>query len=815
MSPDARRRPEPPVPSPEPVEGRWRRGQAQPPDSVEGRPFPLRPAPSPAPRLDLRLLPAAGAAWLVGWFAIGLPTASWGIAAGCAGVVAAALASHRAGRLRRAAGAIAVAALAAGLVASTAAIGAEHRIPPALAAALEGGRVELVATVTSLPRGDARTDRLRATVTAIDGAPVEAPVLLFLPAGDGEPPEIGTAVEVRATMQAVGPGDRVVALAFARDPPAIAGPPHPLLAGGNALRQSFVDAATALPAPGGALVPGLAVGDERLVDAELDEAMKAASLTHLTAVSGSNIALIVALVIGAGRLAGWPRAVRLAAAGLALAGFVLLVTPQGSVIRAAAMAVLVLALDASSRPIAGVPTLALAVIVLLAADPWLARDYGFALSTAATAGLLLGTRPVAARLERWLPRPVALLVAVPFVAQLACQPILLLLEPSLPLYGVVANLLAAPAAPLATVVGLAAGVVGAVSEPLGAALAWVAWLPAQWIGLIARTVVELPFALVPWPGGGPGALAFIALCTAGAIVAVRGGGRRFRMLRGAVAWLLAAALVVATGAVAWRAAERVRGLPPDWRIVACDVGQGDALLLRGGGANVLVDTGDDAALLHECLREFGVARIDLLVLSHFDADHSGAVAELRVPVGAAWLPDTREARDDPAGLRLAAAGVPIRFGAAGDALAIGDMTLHALSPRRGADGAPASGDGNDASLVVLAAPERECRSSCLRVLLLGDAGESAQRRILRSGAEVRAHVVKVSHHGSADQSAELYAAVGAAIGLYSVGDNSYGHPSEASMAQLAAAGTPWLRTDEQGHLAVFVVDGEVAAWTAR
>ena len=780
----------------------------------------VRPGPIARERiLEARLLPAAAAAWLVGWFAVGMPGAAWTLATGCGLLALAGLgvAVARTGgsAVRAIAAPLAVAALAAALVASMAAVRAEHRLAEALAEALDGGRVELEATITSLPRGDARSDRLRATVTAIDGAPVEAPVLLFLPAAETAPPEIGTAIAVRATLQAVDPGDRIVALAFARESPEPLAPPHPLLAAGNGLRQAFVDRAAELPQPGAALVPGLAVGDERLVEDELDAAMKAASLTHLTAVSGSNIAIIVALVVGAGRLAGWPRAVRLAAAGLALAGFVLLVTPQGSVIRAAAMAVLVLVLDASSRPIAGAPTLALAVIVLLAADPWLARDYGFALSAAATAGLLLGTGPVAARLERWLPRPVALLIAVPLVAQLACQPILLLLEPWLPLYGVVANLLAAPFAPIATVVGLAAGLVGAVAAPLGDGLAWAAWLPAQWIGLIAETAAALPLALVPWPGGGLGALAFSALIAALAVVAARGGGRGVRRLRGALAGLLAAGLVAAAAGTAWQAAQRVRGLPPDWRVIACDVGQGDALLLRGGGATVLVDTGDDPGLVHECLREFGVDRIDLLVLSHFDADHSGAVAGLRISVGAAWLPDTREARGDPAALRLAAAGVELRFAGAGDALAIGDMTLHALGPRRPADGGPASGDGNDASLVVLAVPGRDCRASCLRVLLLGDVGERAQQRLLRGGTDVRADVVKVSHHGSADQSAELYAAVGARVGLFSVGENSYGHPAPSSLAQLAAAGTAALRTDEQGHLAVFVVEGEVSAWTAR
>lgn len=779
---------------------------------------------SELPRLDLRLLPAAAVAWLLAWAATGFPHLAWWIAGGCGLTVVVALALSRQSRAPRfvrwstgAIGAIAVAAAAGLLVTGIAGARAESRVPEAIAlAASDGVRVELHVVVTSLPKGDAQSIRVRVTTLAADGQAAEAPVLLFLPATeqDASALEIGTELLVEVKLQAVPPGDRVVALAFARDPAVVTAAPNPLLAAGNELRSSFVDLARELPAPGGSLVPGLAVGDERLVDAELDAAMKVSSLTHLTAVSGSNIALIVTVVVGLGRLAGWKRAVRLAAAGAVVAGFVLLVTPQGSVIRATAMALLVLVLDATSRPVQGAPVLSLAVIVLLAADPWLSRDYGFALSAAATAGLLLGTRPLANWLERWLPPPIALLIAVPLAAQLACQPILLLLEPALPLYGVAANLLAAPAAPIATVIGLAACLMAVIAPPLGQVLVWIAWLPAQWIGLIAETATSLPFASIPWLDGALGAAAFILVLVAILLVAGGLGGEQWRRARSVVAVMLSLTLAVIVAVAAGIAATRSRDLPSDWRLVACNVGQGDALLLRAAGATILIDTGEDAALLHDCLSEFGAERIDLLVLSHFDKDHSGALAELRIPVIAAWLPDTKEAREEPDTLRLELSGATLHFGAAGDALAIGDLTLHALSPRPGALGAPSRDEGNDGSLVVHAVPNPECVASCFSTLLLGDVGEEAQRRILRSNVSLGATVVKVSHHGSADQSAEFYAAVGAELGIVSVGENDYGHPRAEALQYLADAGTAWLRTDEHGHLVLFIRDGVLTTWTS-
>lgn len=766
---------------------------------------------------DWRLVGPAAAAWLAAWCATQFPgLAMWlAIGLGALGLLTAAFARAHA---LIAAGCVALAACA--LVAGAAAMQGEQRIPEPLDAALgESGTVEVRIAPTGLAKPGGYGWRVPARLIAIDGAPASAPVMLFAELPDPRP-GIGAELLVEGSLEATDPGDRTVALVFADEVPEQVAAPHPVADLGNRLRSGFVDLAAQLPRPGAMLVPGLAVGDESLVDDALDGAMKTSSLSHLTAVSGSNIAIIVVGIVWLGRLAGWSRTVRIAAAGLALAVFVLLVTPQGSVIRATAMAVLVLVLEAVSRPVGGVPVLALAVIALLAVDPWLSHDYGFALSAAATAGLLFGTRPLSQRLERWLPPPLAMVIAVPLAAQLACQPILLMLEPAIPLYGVVANLLAAPAAPPATVIGLLACLLGAVWEPAGLALAWVAWLPAQWIALIAQAVERLPGAALPWFEGGIGVLSWLALSVAAVILLARAGPRR---LRRAVALLLALALTVLAGRLTADALIRARDLPEHWRVLACDIGQGDAVLVRGGGATVLIDTGEDAELLQACFAEFGIDRVDLLVLSHFDIDHSGGVEGLRVPVGAAWVPDTLEARAEPTTHRLQQAGVPVHFGARGDVIALGDLVWTALSPPRAPDGGPSTLEGNDSSLAVHAAPTADCVESCLSLVSLGDLGERAQRELLVGadspegpGIALDADVVKVSHHGSRDQHAELYSRVRARIGLISVGaGNGYGHPTDDVLAMLAAAGTPWLRTDLHGHAAVFVRDGELAVWTSR
>ena len=173
----------------------------------------------------------------------------------------------------------------------------------------------------------------------------------------------------------------------------IAGEPPWFLDWANGLRTRFADAAGDFDGNGADLLPGLAIGDTSAVTEQLDSAMKSSSLSHLTAVSGSNCAIVVGLIVLLGRQLGFSRRVRVGAALVALLGFVVLVTPQPSVLRAAVMAAVVLGALASGRPVRGLPVMALAVIMLLANDPWLARDYGFALSVLATGRLICWRGP--------------------------------------------------------------------------------------------------------------------------------------------------------------------------------------------------------------------------------------------------------------------------------------------------------------------------------------------------------------------------------------------------------------------------------------
>ena len=774
-------------------------------------------------RIAVRLVPVAGATWAASLAAIFVPAAApvlsltlWAIA-----LVALALtakARRNIGRRARRGGAIVVFAIALAAVAASHVSFAQPARDAVADLSLSGGRAITVdATVTGKVERradgalafDAIATMIRSGGTA---KPVRAEIVVRVDpsaVASRQRLDVGAEIEARGTAAPARPGERAVVVLWAGRGVDVTTPARGVLAGAAALRQGLVSAVQGLPGDGAGLVPGLAVGDTSAVSAQLDAAMKESSLSHLTAVSGANCAIVVGLAYMAAAQAGAARGVRVLVGVAALTGFGLLVTPEPSVVRAGAMAAVAMLGVLLGRPGVGMAILSLAVSILLIADPWLAGSLGFALSSVATASLLLFARPLAAGLGRVLPKAVALAVSVPLAAQLACGPLLVLITPQIPVYGVIANLLAGPAAPMATVVGLAACLAAPVPW-LQDGLAAVAWLPASWIAATAHMMVEVPGDVVPWLEGWPGAasLAVLGLAIGVLIVSSRSTRRRTRTARVLAGTLVAvvAGLVAGGGALATVAGRFT--VPVAWSVIACDVGQGDAVLLRSHDAIALVDTGPSPDALARCLDRVGIQRIDLLVLTHFDLDHVGGVDAVRGRVGTvlhgpADADATRVLRRlGDGGARL----LPAHEGLAGQ---LGAARWGVLWPPPRSLAFPS---GNDASIVL------DIRGGGIpAMLMLGDLSASPQRALSASGS-LRAPyaVVKVAHHGSADQEAGLYAEAAAALALVTVGaDNDYGHPRDELLALLKAGDARIARTDLDGLVAIWETDGGVAVWRER
>lgn len=620
--------------------------------------------------------------------------------------------------------------------------------------------------------------------------------------------DVGASVLARGTAQPAEPGERAVLVVRASRGLEITTRPAGAAAVTSALRRGLVAAVGGLPEPGAGLVPGLAVGDTSVVSPQLDVAMKESSLSHLTAVSGANCALVVGLAFAAASAMGAPRPVRAGAGLVALGGFVVLVTPEPSVVRAAAMAAAAMLGVLLGRPGSGMALLSLGVAALLIGDPWLAGSLGFALSVVATASLLLFARPLAAGFGRFLPRVLALALSVPLAAQLACGPLLILIAPHVPAYGVLANFLAAPAAPVATVLGLVACLAAPI-PPLQDGLAAAAWVPASWIAATATTTSSLPGDLIPWLEGWPGVISLAAVGLAAGVLIGLSRATRARRVARTIAGLLVALVVgvVGGGGLLTTVAGRWT-LPSDWSILACDVGQGDAVLLRSAGAVALVDTGPDVEALNACLERTGISRVDLLVLSHFDLDHVGGLSAVEGRVGTVL-----HGPADPDGERLlgrlASAGASLVEVHAGMSGSLGEARWRILWPRAESRAFPV---GNDASVVM------DIRGGGIpSTLLLGDLSASPQRALAASsGLDPPYAVVKVAHHGSADQDAGLYRTAAPRLALITVGaGNDYGHPRDEILRELVSSGARIARTDAEGIVAVSGAAGNLRIWRER
>jgi len=777
--------------------------------------------------LDLRLFPAAVGAWLAGLFST-QSSAGWGLLAGVGLLTVATGLSVAEVRRRLHPRAVPgsslrvrmslLAAVSALICAAGVDLGGAWRVHTltvgpvvTLAAEHAVGTAELVLTADPVRRkpvvsGNARAPDglvIRARLERLDArgrqVDLRVPVLALVPSSGwfGLLPSQRVRCVVR--LAPASPGDSVAAVVVARGAPELLGGPSPPQRVAGRMRAGLRSAVSGLAADERGLVPGLVVGDTTEEPADLTTAFQSAGMTHLTAVSGSNVAFVLAALLLLARWAGVRgRAIGWCAAG-GLGAFVILVRPEPSVLRAAFMGLISLvALTRGARgngdpsaPGRGVPALLGCTVVLLLIDPFLSRAAGFALSVLAAAGLLVLAPGWRDRLERWLPAALADAIAVPCAAQAAVAPVLILLSPSVSLVAIPANILAGIAVAPATVLGVAAAVAAPVAPTIAVLLAHLAAVPATWIVWVARVGSSLPYGRVSWPAGvaGAGLLAGSMLVAPSAVRLAR---RRPRSALSLASALAALWFLPVPGQLGWP--------PPGWLVVACSVGQGDALVVGAGrGQAVVIDAGPDPAAIDRCLRDLGIHRIPLVVLTHFHADHvEGLPGLLRGrQVDEVEVSPLAEPPDEAARVAnwAAEARIPVTVAGVGERRTFGDLSWTVLWPRRlirVGGSAP-----NNASIVL------SLTSHGVVFLLTGDVEPEAQEALLADPASLVADVFKVPHHGSRNQDPALVRAVHPRLGLVSVGvGNRYGHPAESTLALVRSSGAQVDRTDTDGDLAV-------------
>ena len=246
--------------------------------------------------------------------------------------------------------------------------------------------------------------------------------------------------------------------------------------------------------------------------------------------------------------------------------------------------------------------------------------------------------------------------------------------------------------------------------------------------------------------------------------------------------------------------------PKAWVMVACDVGQGDGLVVSAGeGVAMVVDVGPDPALMDRCLDRLGVQRIPILVLTHPHADHVmglPAVLDGR-EVDTLLVSPSGEPAEQVNAIDRWVGDIPQIVATPGHSGVLGDIQWSVIGPVREIRGE--GSDPNNASIVL----HIEIRG--ITLLLTGDIESAAQRALVAEGVDLRADVLKVPHHGSADQDYTFWQEVLPRLALVSAGtDNTYGHPDPELLESLTNANVLVGRTDIDGDVAVVVQDGKAA-----
>lgn len=568
--------------------------------------------------------------------------------------------------------------------------------------------------------------------------------------------------------------------------------------GTNAIRSAFRAELRARNSDAAALIPGVVLGDTSLQSSEFTLIMRRVGLTHITAVSGANLAIVTSFILWICQWILRGRRKRIVVTVVFLIGFIFLVRASPSVLRAAVMAAVLLFAKAEGEKTQSVPALGAAISLLLLLDPFQGVDAGFALSVLATSGIIFLSKPISKFLQIRLPRFIAESLAIPIAATMLCTPVIAALSGQISLTSIPVNAIVAPAIAPLTVIGFSAALLILVlprvstlllnlGEPIAYFITWVANIGG------GAPVLKIASGFHGW--------GISVALLAGAIYLFIKFRRYWKFV------LLISLIPFLYLQTPWYSG----GFPgKNWRVLQCDVGQGDAMLIRTAPHNaIVIDVGPEANAIDTCLRSAGITQIDLLILSHFHADHvAGLAGALRNrKLISVWVNQSQSPIFEYRQSIALLIGYEIKKVKLGDRIEFstnyGKFSATVLWPKNSNSGENSEKLAEEGSAINNGSIAISFDLAGVSIFTAGDLEPAPQSELLQSGALSHVAVLKMFHHGSKFQDFAAIKRLSPSVALISVGSgNPYGHPSRETIVNLEQIGTKTLRTDLAGAISL-------------
>lgn len=550
----------------------------------------------------------------------------------------------------------------------------------------------------------------------------------------------------------------------------------------------------------GALCKAIMLGDTSSLSPKLKNAFATAGISHVIAVSGMHLTILISFILTILGYFGAPRKLRAAAAIAAVSAYICLVGFRPSVIRSAVMSVLMLAAIETDRKEDTFTSLVIAASLILTVNPYNIYEAGFLLSFAATAGIIIFAAPISAKLSILLPKPVAQLAAVTLAAGAATYPVITSIFGTVSVYSLISNLLVVPLIEIIFTGGFIVLLLSYIIPFAAAALGPVIYTIAYAVIAIADVVSSLPLSSVAVKQ--PGLAEFLVMTAVFTVL--------YRFLYNKKQYKT----VLLTGflSLAVSLALSINSMF-NFTVHFINVGQGDsALICAPFGKNYVIDTGSSGRETADYLTKLGINKLDAVFISHTDSDHCGGIQYLLESVDSdkIILPanNALSCDDDEILQFLYTVSDKIEFARFGNTYTFGDSCVNILMPR----GNFTDSSDNENSLVQYITFKN------FTLLFTGDIGTDTEARMLEFYPNLRADVLKAAHHGSKySSSPDFIKAISANYALIGVSEsNSYGHPAQEVLETFTKNNMKIYRTDLNGNI-IFTVkpNGKVYIKTKR